>query len=529
MTEQKKGVNKWLVIVISAIVVIALGATAFGVMKSNSPMAMYANAEKDTLTTKWDRLKEYNKNSFVLQERLMEEAYKADADMSVNVSAEGTQVIPELQMIQGILSTLQLKMDTQVNPETNEMFGGLDIQLQGTSLASGSIYQNEESTGVKVPFLYDKYFALKNNELGDFMERMGEPSQGVTEIPNFVESNKAAFTPEQINEIVEDYNEALMKHISEDQFTLEEGVTYNEKKYDKVTIEISEETAQAMVTTLLEKLKEDERLWEEFDKQMKLQGLNPQSEQESIKESIDEALANVEKITLPNGIVGEAYIKDDVVEQETWTIEIANAEEKDTFTIVYANDYLKESEDAYTSNTTLEISNSKGKMTLNLDEKGKPNKDGFHVDYTIGVATEGEAGDFSGDVVLNADYTETSINMEFDVNMQEQEGMESIPVVDGYMNMETLNEEKDTFNNKMDIGVNVVPNDPAMANSKFNVEFNIDQNYTFTDDLTFPSLEGEEAVQVMEKSDEELAKIVQEIEKNFETYMQGMMGGLGAF
>ncbi|KGP73112.1 hypothetical protein N782_07570 [Pontibacillus yanchengensis Y32] len=529
--HKKKGMSKWLVVVLSIIVVVGFGATAYGVLKENNPMALYVTAEKNTMEEQWERMEQYNKHTLALQERMLQEAYETDASLKMNANAQGgqlNQAVPQLAMIQGILSTLELKMTSKVDPESSEMSGSLDVLLQGNSLAQGSFYQNKEKTAVKAPFLYDKYFALKNNELGAFMERMNQPTQGLTEIPNFVQSNSAAFTVDEMKEMAEEYVKAIGKHFDQDQFSLSKGASYEGTKYDKVTIDISEEKAQAMMKTMLEKLKNDERIWDVLDQQMKLQGM-ASGEQETLKENLETAIQNVDQVKLPNGIKIEAYIKDDIVAHETWTMDVKPNGE-DAVNVAITSNYNKEAKNRYkaSANVTLVPESEESKLKISYKEDGKPNKDGLHVDYNIGLDYKDQQEDLTANLLLNTDYTETSSNTDFELQLGGSKlGDQPVPGISGTFKSKTTKEDNNQYVQISDLGLDIAMNDPSMGNTKAQVEFHLEQDVSFTNDVSFPTLEGEEAVQVMEKSDEELEQISQEIQMNLQQYIGNFMGGLG--
>ncbi|MFC0523366.1 hypothetical protein ACFFGV_07190 [Pontibacillus salicampi] len=534
MSQQRRGVNKWLVMLLVFVVVLGIGATAYGVLKENNPMALYAIAEKNTIEEQLERMQQYNKHTATLQERMLEEAHTSEATLAMNADMEGEQLnqtLPQAAMVQGILSTIKLKVDSQVDPSTNEMSGKLDVQLQGTSLAEASLYQNKETTAAQIPFLHNDYFAIHNNELGDFLKRIDAEEPTVTEIPNFVESNKAAFTSGQLEDIVIDYVKAVRKHFSEDQFSLEKSASYEGDTFDKVTISISEEKTQAIVKTVLEKLKEDERIWNVVDKQMQLQQLNPTEERETIQAELDKAISNVDQLSLPEGITIEAYIKDEIVVHEIWSMDL-QLENSPLYHVKWDSSYKKEGKDSYDSSMdmTATADDSKEEYSLSYHENGKPNKDGLHVDYTIGVDVQKEDEDFQGTLVLNTDYTETSANTQFDVKVKGTTiDPESVPSISGFFNSETTQKKADSYMQKLDLGFDIGMDDPNIGVTNAHVEFHVDQQHIFTNDLSFPDTNGESTIQVMEKSEDEWNQITEEMQRNFQQYIQNMMGGLNGF
>ncbi len=531
---KKKGMNKWLITAIVIVIVAGFGATAYGVFKENNPMAMYLLAEKNTMEDQWERMEKYNVGSLELQNRMLDEAYESKQTLSMNFNVEGEQInqqFPQLMFIQGIVSTAKLQMNTKMNPNTNETYGSIDVLLQGSSMANVNVYQNEKDFSVQAPFLYDKYFTLQNDQAGALLERMGQPSQGLTEIPNFVQYNQASFTYDEIKDISSDYMRTLGEQLKEDQFSLEKGVSYEDKKYDKVTVQISEQETREMVRTLLIKLREDDRIWSVLNQQMKLQGGQQSMDQEMIKEEIDNAIEELDQIKLPEGIQVEAYIADDIVAHETWTlpIETANGEKVD---IQVSSDYQKKSQDNYVSHAKVDVTPETEDQAFHFTykENGKSTKDGLHVDYTFDVNVQDKMEDFRGNLALSTDYKESSSKTEFDLTVEGSDpSLQQFPEISGFFNTETKEESQDKLQRKFDLGIDVAMNNPMMRNTKGDVEFHMKQDLSFKEDLKFPTIDNQNTVNVMETSDAELQQIETELQRNLQQYVGSFTGGSGGF
>ncbi len=531
---KKKGMNKWLITAIVFVIVAGFGATAYGVLKENNPMAMYLLAQKNTMEDQWDRLEKYNIGSVELQDRMLEEAYQSKQSLSMNLNVEGEQVnqqFPQLMFIQGLLSTAKIEMNTKMNPKTKEAYNSIDLLLQGSSMANIHAYQNEENFSLQAPFVYDKYFTLANDQLGAFFKKMGEPSAGLTEIPNIANYNQASFTSDEMKEITKDYTRTLGEQLKEEQFSLQKGVAYEDKQYDKVTVQISEQEARDMIRTLLIKLREDNRIWSVLNKQMQLQGGQQSMDEDTMKKGIDEAIEGLDQIKLPEGIQVEAYIKDDLVAHEIWTlpIEDPNGEQID---IKVSSEYSKQSKENYLSKATVDVNPATEEQSFQFSykENGKSTKDGLHVDYTFDLKFKDKTDDFHGNLALGTDYKENSSKTEFDLTVEGSDpSLQQFPKITGFFNTATKEESKDRLKRNIDLGLDIAMNNPMMGNTKGHVEFHIQQDYSFTDNMKFPEVNSQNSVNVMELSDAEMQQIGVEIQQNLQEYIGSFTGGFGGF
>ncbi|QHT47807.1 hypothetical protein M662_15380 [Bacillus sp. SB49] len=535
MSEQpkKKGMNKWLIIILTVVVIAAIGGTAFALLKENNPMVMYMDAQKNTIDEQTERMAEYTEDQMELADRQMKEAYKSEGTVTMDMNFQGDQVqqvFPEVAMIQGVLSTVQLNLDSKYNPETKELYGGMDLQMQGSSLANGNFYQSEDTFAAQAPFVYDKYFAFGNDQLGDVLTKYTGSSEGLEELPNFAEYAQSQMTQEEAKEMLTEYAVALGKELKQDQFTLSEGEEYEGEKYDKVTIEISEKEAKQMLVTLLEKVKEDERIQDTLEQQAALQGNVEGVQMEDLQAELDKAIENIDKVKIPGGINGEAYIKDDLVAHQTWTMNIAD-DTDETIKVAISNDYMKDGEDKYTSTFDVNLSpDSKDEsIAVKYEEKGEEKDKGLHVDYTIGVKSDFEQDNFTADLLLNTDYTNEGSKSDFELKLGgEAFEQQAMPAISGFINTTSKEDGDNKVNQKTDFGLNLSMDDPAMGNMSADIEFNFDNNLTFTDDLEFPALEENNTVQLMDVSDEEMMQIGQEVQMNFQEHLNSIMGGFGA-
>ncbi|MCA0970688.1 hypothetical protein LCM20_08820 [Halobacillus litoralis] len=534
MSEQpkKKGMNKWLLITLIVVGVAALGGTGYAVLKETNPMVMYVDALNNTINDQTERLSEYTEGQTELAERQLEEAYKSEGTLTMDANVQGDQIqqmLPQVAMVQGILSQVQIDMDSKYNPESNEIYGAMDVQMQGNSLANGNFYQNEDTFAAQAPFVYDQYFALGNEQLGAVMEKFGQPSEGLEEVPNFVEYAQSQLTQEEAEEMLKDYAIALGKEMKQEQFSLSEG-EFEGETYDKVTIEISEEEARQMVATLLEKIKNDERIQQQLEQQAAMQGnVEGVAGVEDMQAELDKAIENIDQLKIPGGITGEAYLKDDLVAHQTWSMDFA-PEEEEAVAFEMANSYMKESDDVYTSTFQVNISpeSKEESITVNYEEKGEAKEDALHVDYTIGMAGDFEQESFNADLLLNTVYQQNSMNTDFELQLDgETFAQQPVPSISGFLNTASEKDGDDQVTQTTDFGLTLGMDDPNMGTISADLEFNFENALTFTDDLEFPALAEDNTVQLMDVSEEEMNNIGTEIQMNFQQHISSMMGGLG--
>lgn len=326
---QKSGVGKWLIAALIVVVLAGIATTAFVMLKSQDPMKLYLSAYQKTLQEQTERYEQYYGDVLAHQERLYDEAYQSKTTVTADFELQGdaAQSMPQIAMVKAILSQIQLEMDQQVDPGAKEGSMDVALTLAGQTQASVELYQNETTTAVRAPFLYEKYFALPNDKAGAFMERMGQPEPEVTEIPNFVDMNSLSYG--DLKSVLKDSLATAAGLLRKDQFTLENNATYEGETYKKITLQLSEDEAKQMLTAVLEQLKSDQRIQDFFETQMVVNRLSASTEPSftDYQEMIDQALKNVEKVKFPSGVTIESYVKDGYIAHETMTADIGFEDE----------------------------------------------------------------------------------------------------------------------------------------------------------------------------------------------------------
>lgn len=511
--------------------------------QSQEAMDLYLDAQQNTNDIRWEQMLKYSETSIELQDRLLREAYKSNSSFSMGFDAEGDAVqpfLPQVQMAKNVLSKLEFETKSKIDPSTNEAYGDVDVNLNNFNIASAYMYQNEEKTALKVPSLYRKYFSFQNDKYGELIERLdgmsGMPAQEtpgapamdttgmMTSFPNIVKANETNFTFNELKTMGQDYLNVITDELEGAEFSLEEGVDYDGETYDKVSVQIDEEKAQEMIKALLEELKSDETFWNAVMQQMEMQGMpSDMNSEEMIMADLERAIENVDKLSLPEGISIEAYIQDNVVEHEMISMDLKAEGSEETVTVDMIGSFNKEGEDYEASG---EISfgqaGQEEGFTLSYTEDGTSQTDGLAVDneFRFVVDAVEDANDLTVGLNVQSDYTETTSNSTFDVVLEGDmfEG-QPIPEIGGYVNTTLTKGSEDEYSQDTDLGLDLNFDNTQMGSVMASVDFNMEQDVTFTDDLEFPEVvEGDNAVNLNEVSDEELQKIGQDIQKNTKRY-----------
>ncbi|WP_028781883.1 DUF6583 family protein [Thalassobacillus devorans] len=530
----KGAMKSWVFIVLTVIIVAGIGATAFGMLKDKDPMTRYLTAEQNTLEKQMTFLESQSEQMEQLEEKMMEKAFRSNSTITADFNLEdGAQSLGAmLPMIKGMVSSSKIETEQRMDPGTKETFLAFDLLLQGQSLGNAEFYQNETDAALKVPFLYESYFTLPNDQFGEFLRKYGEEAAGMEVLPNLADYQSATLTRDEMDEIAKDYVTALIKELDKEQFKMENGIAYEDGKFDKITLTLSEDETKEILKVMLDKLKNDDRIWDIVEAQMNMN--MAAGNVEDGKASVEELKKEVENLKLPDGFKLEAYIDGDVVVYRDVNFTVGHAEAAETAAVAIHTSYSEENDDTYTSTMEMNFvpATEEDTVTFTLKEKGNKSGEELQFDHTISLTMKEAGGPSTIGADLSSVIKDNTTEMTFDVRMEgAMFAGGPVPELGGYFNTET-EVDGSAANQKMDLGIDFAMQDPMMGPVSGRVEFHIDTDTAFTDDLQFPSLDDSETVNVMETSPQEMEEIMREVQMNLQSYYQNMFGsfgGLGAF
>lgn len=514
----KKQKNIGLIALIAALVIVFSGGTglyAYQYFLNKNPMIQYLKAEKHTFESMFDYYETYRGTFNEFNDRFMTEPYESSIAISADFSIDSDQLRQNLEynMIRGIFSAAKLNLHEKYSPATKEVYTGAELVLQGANLFDAQFYQNETTSALQIPMLYDKYFTLENNKLGEFIRNIeGSNELEIEEIPNIVDMQQTGMTVRELKEIALDYLNVMGEHIGEDHFTVTEDAVYQGETYHKISLSLTEEEVKRILRDLLETLKEDDRIWGFYT-------IFP-SERALIRDGMVEMIHQIESLELSDGLTIDAYLDGEQVKYRVAEIEGVKIT---LATEVNKNDQY---ELVLTLDATSDVFEEPG--MIQYRESGQPNEGGYHVSRKFSFKEPYVEQETMVFTVENDYYDNQESKTAFELTMNGPEFQVS-PKISGYIQeqLEDYRDEQASLN--MEIGFNIDFNDPMFMPGILEVIINAETDVTFTNDLEFPQLKERDTVNLMNLSPDEGEELLFEMEQNAERYFKSLFGNFGLF
>lgn len=281
-------------------------------------------------------------------------AFSNKGEITANVKDNG-----ESSDAYDLLSNGKIKLEGKVDNSQKKAEQEITVALaQGINVPI-KIRRDGETYGIQSRLLYDKYIAVKNENLKSLFEKLGMDNSN--EIPNQIDWENIQFTTEELQNIKDKYSRIFYNSVDNDMF--------EKSKVDgqtKVTVNMTADQFVSIIEKMANELKNDEKL---------LNKLSDGTTVDELKKQIDEfvnALKDV-KHTDQDKMSISLYIKS----RKLVKCEINTTDENGTETIATA-----EKEDNKLIVKTFEANEMQNQISIAKDENADTTT------YTINVVTQ---------------------------------------------------------------------------------------------------------------------------------------------
>ncbi|MBH0169117.1 DUF6583 family protein [Fictibacillus sp. 18YEL24] len=520
-----------LIIGLAIIAVLAIGATAYAMFVDLSPRELYLKSEMNTFKALNESFEDSFGDALALSEKQMEEAYKSEASVGVDVDpamfgAGGM----EAALIGSVLENSEFKVTTQQDPKKEEGSVKMALRMNDADLMDAEFYQNNKQTAVNVPAAYDKNVYFENSQFGDVMRKFDPAYQGMEKLENFFKAVDGDLSEDARDEAFEEFAKVYADSVKDENVKLKDDVDFKGEKLRELTVSLSEKETKAMLVNFVEKIEKDDEILDAIAEQSALQGglqtgmVAPTTSMSKAdaKKEIKSILADAKKgikddVQIPGGMKQVLIIDgDDKVVSRNVTMKIgANGEE--AVAMNYKSESWKKGE----------VTNSS--WVLNMGPEGEAET--VLVDVKMESEPKGKDG-MKRDIKAKFEATEngTTQGIGFQIKGEGTDKKSKwtanlVPAGDAPMELPDMtleiehtgdqNLDKDFA--KHDYKVTLTGNDATMGD--INVGLNIKTKTTFGDKLKFPELSEGKAVNVAEMSDAEMMTMMSEIQRNIEQFI----------
>ncbi|WP_404453791.1 hypothetical protein [Oceanobacillus kapialis] len=375
--EQKKGVSKGLIAIIVAAVLVVGGSVAAFVLLDNSAKAQYLLAEKNSI----EYIGETFKERYQPEMEWLETSKENPTESTVELSAEYNDPYGSTGYGMGmdpsqIINNSTITLTTAADMEGKKISTELAASMAGIEIDGVQFHVTAEKVLLGLPFIND-VLQLKDEDLGPLLKEV-DPETFTGEESMNLEALFEGTNSEDLEYLKEEYGKMILDELPEDAFEqTEESIDVQDQSLDteKITMQLSEQQVKDLIVTVLEKMKDDEKLKELIREQMSLQQFGSTMATADIDQVIsdfesglEDGINEIDKLSIPNGLNSTIWVHDDVIAQRDFSVEIGSTENDNTVALnVKGTQLLEDTQQTFNYDFSYDDGYSEGTMNLTGD------------------------------------------------------------------------------------------------------------------------------------------------------------------
>ncbi|WP_080874184.1 DUF6583 family protein [Oceanobacillus timonensis] len=433
---KKKGLSKGIIAIIIAVIVLAGGGAAAFFMTASSPKATFFQAEKNSIEQLQHFAETRYEGEFDWYEQSMENPVSQNATLGVNLEGLENEEFVDPQMI-AMLSNAELAMNSETDMENKQAYMDLSVNVAGMNLDGIAGYVEGSDVYAELPFL-EEVLQISDEDIGSVLAEVdpytftGNESLGIEEL--VFENNGQLLTDEEKEYIQDEYIMFVYDELPDDAFESEnEDVEVNGESIsaEKIAMNLSEDELKSVITSVLEKMKEDEEFQEILRNQFERSASTPLQDPEVMQQqidtmfaefdtAIDQGIEGVENFQFPDGLQSTLWVSDDKVVQRELVASMAPEGEEPIAFSLSGGQLLNDDQIYFDHTLTMGDENVEANIGLNGDFQGTGESvtdnanltfafdDGFtpvqfDASYTGDETLDGSARDFDRQFEFTAD------------------------------------------------------------------------------------------------------------------------------
>lgn len=388
--NKKQGPSKKIIaILVVALIVIGGSVTAYALL-TGSAKSQYFLAEKNTIEYIGENLEERYQPEFDWAEQASENPTETAFELSAKYNgppAAGMGINPQM------INNSTIELITQMDKKEAELSTNINVNFGGVAINDISIYMNADDLLLQLPFLQET-LKITDKNLSKLITESDPAMTGELDFNTIFKSMNGALSEEDKEYFKKEYLTYMYEQLPEDAFkTSEETVKVQDKSVDteKITMNLSEKQVKEILTSVLEKMKKDDKLKEMIKEQIELQQLGTlssgtmgssmqgsvQAAIENFDKSIDKAIDGLKDFQIPDGVTSEIWVNEDLIVKRNLEIKMAPKDEEVVAFTINGTQLL--SDGSQKVDYELAVDKETVSVTANLSNKDNKLKDSITI------------------------------------------------------------------------------------------------------------------------------------------------------
>lgn len=403
--QKKKGISKGIIAFIVAILVIG-GSVAAYLTLNISEKEKYFLSEKKSIEFMTDKFEERYQPELDWYEQSVENPTENKFTLSGEYNdpdSGGLGVMGPEQFINN--STIEIT--TASDMKEQQISTKLKADIGGIEVDDIDFYLTSKEITLGLPFI-SELLQVKGDDLGKLLHEMDPMSFDKDEdidLETLFNGSNGTLSDEDIEYLEKEYLDMIYNDLPEEAFkSTDDKIKVNDEsmKTEKITMHLTEKQLKEMITKVLDKMEGDKKLKDLITEQIELQQFGVAAMDDEIDElmtdfesGIADAKEAVKDFKIPDGLTSVIWIKDDLIVQRDFNIEMGTSEQELVAFSVKGTQSLENDNQLFNYDLGFSDAHDEGTMNLSGDLSWKDDKAKDSINLTV------------ADTVLSYDGTET--------------------------------------------------------------------------------------------------------------------------
>ncbi|WP_332646566.1 DUF6583 family protein [Lysinibacillus sp. 54212] len=257
--KAKKGI---IAVVFACMLLIGGSVTAFFIFNKN-PKEQYFYAEYKTMEQSWNSFKERYENEFAWSEKSKTTPTEHEFEVSLSASDAFLDVDP---MVTDLVESSSATIVAATDPKKGEAKIDLSVKVMDVTIDDIVAYMTTEKLLLSLPF-QDELLQLNDKDYGNLMRTFDPSYIGAENLGlDSLKLENTFLSDEEMEYLQDEYVMGFVKALPDEAFKAdgEEQVSVEGEKIKakKITMTLTEKQVKEVLTTMLEKAKDDKKLKE---------------------------------------------------------------------------------------------------------------------------------------------------------------------------------------------------------------------------------------------------------------------------
>lgn len=336
--QKKKGISKGVIAFIVAILVIG-GSVAAYFMLNISEKDKYFLSEKKSFEFMTDKFEERYQPELDWYEKSEENPTETKFTLSGEYNDPAGS---ELGMgPEQFINNSTIDITTATDMKEQKVSTKLSADIGGIKIDDIDFYLTSKEITLGLPFI-NELVQVKDDDLGKLLHEVDPltfEKDGKIDLGTLFNGSNGTLSDEDIEYLKKEYLDMIYNELPDEAFdSSDDKIKVNDEsmKTEKITMHLTEKQLKEIITKVLDKMENDKRLKDLIKEQIELQ---PQFGLISMDDEIDEFMSDFESriadskdavkdFQIPDGLTSVIWIKDDLIVQRDFNIEMGPSEDE---------------------------------------------------------------------------------------------------------------------------------------------------------------------------------------------------------